>query len=414
MFTDSLKKFKNSLENFQVDSRTQAIDDPVHDDISPGELFRNLNNETRNPVTCKSDLCCGGRPLSAKEDRPKKSKVIATHRRELKLLKQLEFGSAEGESGGSSTTSRTDHYSAQEGKQSEKRLQAEYLIPTIDIKKPKISNCAPAVGGFKTVVIPHGYPKVHLTYQQAEEVVALIVDRIDHLEPEAGMYPGFEDHYFTSGACILICKDESSRLWVNNVVKNFRLEGVALQTAGTDVLVKGIKAGAYFPGKKLSPEKLLNRLKVQNPIVDFSGWSVLCIKEEQNGFFGIFRIPEDIFKKLGWDTFSLYFNIGKIIVRTLKKRKTELKIEYQDKQTCTTELEKVPKIVTSPESDVRKKAMFQEAPDSKPTTTSGLKVLEAVREESIVALGSSGEMPVRPLLTSTLESMSRSLGGTHN
>lgn len=411
MFTDSLKKFKNSLENFQVDSRPQVIEDPVHDDISPGELFQNLGNEARNPVTCKSDnLCCGNRPIPAKAGRSKKSKAISAHRRELKLLKQMEFGSVEG---GSSTNPRIDYYSAQEGKQSEKRLQAEYLIPTMDVKKPKISNCAPAVGGFKTVVIPQGYPKVRLTYEQAEEVVALIVDKIDHLEPEAGMYPGFEDHYFTSGACILICKDESSRLWVNNVVNDFRLECVALQTAGTEVLVKGIKAGAYFPGKRLTPEKLLIRLKVQNPIVDFSGWSVLCIREEQNGFFGIFRIPEDIFKKLGWDSFSLYFNIGKIIVRTLKKRKSELRIEDEDKQTCTTGLEKGPKVVTSPESDVRKKAMFQEPPDSKPSTTSGLKLLESAREESIVALGSSGEMPVRPLLTSTLESMSRSLGGTH-
>ena len=100
---------------------------------------------------------------------------------------------------------------------------------------------------------------------------------------EEGFTPKLVDSYWTKGAAIMVCLDESTKDWLAARVPSIAaLEGSRLKLVGLDGLPTYKRMVAWFPGPAEDAERYLLRLRRLNQGLDTRHWRVYEYEEESN------------------------------------------------------------------------------------------------------------------------------------
>lgn len=192
-------------------------------------------------------------------------------------------------------------------------------------KKPKDTppNSTSDTRGLLVAVVPSRYPQIQLTREQSDRLKELIADKVDYLDEDGEHHPAFDGASFKMGGCIVCCQDEATKIWLDSIIPSITLgEGVSLRTGDAiELTAKYCKIGTFFPGRVLTEEKLMKRIRIQNACINgVTLWTLLYLKELEKGFYAIFKIPESSLDSLRERSMKMNYGIYSPTVKLLKNK----------------------------------------------------------------------------------------------
>jgi hypothetical protein len=130
---------------------------------------------------------------------------------------------------------------------------------------------------------------------------------VDEL-PEEGFTPRLVDSYWSKGAAIMVCHDESTKEWLASKAPSMvAWEYSRLKVVGLDALPTHMRVVAWFPGTVEATERYLLRLHRLNRVLDTGNWRVYERKEEPNDVRLVLSIDTasiTVLEGLRWRPFS--------------------------------------------------------------------------------------------------------------
>jgi hypothetical protein len=137
--------------------------------------------------------------------------------------------------------------------------------------------------GLSIAIVCDGYPKVRVTkddFQKIQRAIGALVDGL----PEEGFTPKLVDTYWAKGAAIVVCLNEETKDWLGREGPKMNVgEGSKLRMEGLEVLPTYKRVVAWFPGPREDTERLFQRFRRLNRVLDTSQWRVYERKEGPNG-----------------------------------------------------------------------------------------------------------------------------------
>ena len=101
------------------------------------------------------------------------------------------------------------------------------------------------------------YPKTQVSREHFVEIQRAIGRLVDEL-PEGGFTPRLADSYWSKGAAIMVCQDETTRYWLAARVPTLvAWEGSRLKVVGLEALPTFKRVAAWFPGPAEDTEQFL-------------------------------------------------------------------------------------------------------------------------------------------------------------
>lgn len=206
----------------------------------------------------------------------------------------------------------------------EKRTRTSLGTSTSAVKKSKgvvgvSKRYAKTACGLRVAIVPSNYPQTQLSEEQWDLLKEKITDKLDEIDETRDDHPLFNGISFEMGGCILSCDNEASKTWLSKIIPDIIIgEGITLRTGNVEELVKITKVSSFFPGKKMTEEALLKRLRVQNAKIEgVRSWSVHFMKPMEKGFFASLRIPENSLKILKTQGMQVGYGLGKVTFKQL-------------------------------------------------------------------------------------------------
>ncbi|CAH1396495.1 unnamed protein product [Nezara viridula] len=186
-------------------------------------------------------------------------------------------------------------------------------------KKPKVivgvsKTHTEADSGYRVAIVPSNYPLTQLSHEQCEVLKEMITDKLDEIDETRDDHPLFNGISFKMGGCILSCDNEASKTWLSKVIPDIIIgKGITLRAGVEEELVKIMKVSSFFPGKKMTEEALLKRLRVQNPKIEgVRSWSLHFMKQMEKGFFATLGISETSLKSLKTQSMQVGYGLGRV------------------------------------------------------------------------------------------------------
>lgn len=285
----------------------------------------------------------GNQPDGGSDRRdPSNKRLSGAARRKLKKLKK---GQAEGSipavpqqtvRPGSSTGKE-----AAKGEGGLKRTRSDgstpgKMQPTKKSRKvtPSVSFKA-AVSDVQMAIIPHGYPETILSEDQARLIRESLISALDKI-PEGGPSPRFSEVKFRGGILHASCADQSTKEWLGRVVGESELwEGAKLGVIDSKDVPKPMRTLTWIPGPSEEPEKVLKRLKVQNPGLRTETWSVVDKKLDPKGQQLIILMDERSWTKIQELNHRPYLNLTRVLFKALGKGKEKPEAMLVDEKSST-------------------------------------------------------------------------------
>jgi len=156
-------------------------------------------------------------------------------------------------------------------------------------------------------IVRKNYPRDQFSRDNFTDIQRAIGQFVDEL-PEEGFTPRLVDSYWSKGAAITVCQDESTKDWL--AVKAPTMvawEGSRLKVVGLDPLPTYKRVVAWFPGPVEDTERLLSRLRRLNRGLDTGNLRVYECNEEPNGVCLVLSIDTasiPVLEGLHWRPFS--------------------------------------------------------------------------------------------------------------
>lgn len=193
-------------------------------------------------------------------------------------------------------------------------------------KRGRVSNdpgtsYAAALKDTKIAILPHGYPETSLSESQGELIKNALINALDEIA-EGQQPPRFSGVYFRGGFLLASCADQATKEWLERMVeKCVPWEGAKLSVCDAKDIPKPIRALVWIPGPIQEPEKTLRRLRVQNPGLQTSTWTVVDRKPDPKGQQLILMVDEASWRKIEELQCRPYFNLTRVFFKALGRKK---------------------------------------------------------------------------------------------
>jgi hypothetical protein len=174
-----------------------------------------------------------------------------------------------------------------------------------------------AVAGIKMAVIHRRHSDVKLDQTQVDMIQVKLLNAVD-ANPLGETPTQFLYSKFVQGIFWITCANEPSNFWLIRTISGLveLREGAELTVLDSKDLPKRPSVVCRIPDTS-EVTTVMTRLRIQNPELKTSDWSVMSRKgtEEQTL---VFSIDPDSFKALTRSDFKAFWRLGRVIVRTLK------------------------------------------------------------------------------------------------
>jgi hypothetical protein len=132
-------------------------------------------------------------------------------------------------------------------------------------------------------IVSADYPREQISWDNFADIQRAIGRLVDEL-PEEVFTPRLVDSYWSKGAAIMVCHDESTKEWLTAKAPSMAAwEGSRLKVVGLDALPTYKRVVAWFPGPAVPTESYLLRLHRLNRGLVTGNWRVYERKNEPNG-----------------------------------------------------------------------------------------------------------------------------------
>jgi hypothetical protein len=178
-------------------------------------------------------------------------------------------------------------------------------------KRPKqtgqISYARVAQEGLWVATVSKEYPREQTSRDNFVDIQRVIGRLVDEL-PQEGFTPRLVDSYWSKGAAITVCHDESTKEWLAAKAPSMvAWEGSRLKVVGLDALPTYKRVVAWFLDPVEATEWYLLWLRRLNRGMDTGNWRVYEHKEEPNGVHLVLSINTasiTMLEGLRWRPFS--------------------------------------------------------------------------------------------------------------
>jgi len=182
-----------------------------------------------------------------------------------------------------------------------------------------------AVVAIKMAIIHRRHPDVKLDQTQFNVIQAKLLIAVD-ANPQGETPPQFLYSKFALGIFWIACANESSKAWLMWTVSGLGelWEGAELTVVDSKDLPKRPRVIVRIPDTS-EVTTVMTRPRIQNPELNTTDWSVMSRKVTEKKQTLALSIDPNSFKALTGSNFKAFWELGRVIFRTLKeeKRKAE-------------------------------------------------------------------------------------------
>lgn len=210
-----------------------------------------------------------------------------------------------------------------------KRNRSEGSTPDNISKPPKkksgmarpSTSYAEALTDIRVAIVPQGFPENVLSEEQAGLIKTALLQALDSLT-EGEPPPRFSGVNLKGGFLLASCADQATKDWLVRVVTGSEpWPGAKLSIVDAKDVPKPVRTMVWIPGPNEEPEKVLRRLKTQNPGLLTETWSVVDKKLDPKGQQLILLMGESSWEKIQSLQCRPYLNLSRVLFKRLGKNK---------------------------------------------------------------------------------------------
>ena len=214
-----------------------------------------------------------------------------------------------------------------------KRPHSDLSTPSLEKQQPKkprntqvqTESYKEAVVGIKMAIIHRHHPDVKLDQTQADMIEAKLSTAVD-VNPQGETPPQFLYSKFAQGVSWITHSNEPSKAWLMRTISGLGELWIRAELTVVDSkdLPKRPRVFVRIPDTS-EVTTVMTRLRIQNPELNTTDWSVMSHKVFEKEQMLAFSIDPDSFKVLTRSNFKAFWGLGRVIFQTLKdeKRKPE-------------------------------------------------------------------------------------------